>query len=96
VPATLGVAIEVSDCGPGFPESFLPHAFERFRRADTARSNREGGLGLGLAITDALVRAQGGRVSARNRPEGGACVRIEMPTQAAHQATRDREQQADR
>jgi two-component system, OmpR family, sensor kinase len=73
--------IEVRDRGPGFPPSFLPHAFERFRRADTARSHRSGGLGLGLAITEALTRAQGGRVGARNRRRGGACVRIELPTQ---------------
>lgn len=89
------VVIEVSDCGPGFPESFLPHAFERFRRADAARSNRDGGLGLGLAITDALVRAQGGRISARNRPDGGACVRIELPTLPA-MSRAEIEEQADR
>jgi hypothetical protein len=74
-----GVVIEVRDHGPGFPADFLPHAFERFRRADVARSRAEGGAGLGLAIVDSIVRAHGGRVLAGNHPGGGARVRIELP-----------------
>lgn len=71
--------LEVLDDGPGFPIEFLPHAFERFRRADTARSDQHGGVGLGLAIVASLVGAHGGAASAFNRPEGGACVRVEFP-----------------
>ena len=66
----------MSDAGPGFPPDFLPHAFERFRRVDTARA--EGGSGLGLAIVDAIAQAHGGRAAARNAPEGGADVWIEL------------------
>jgi signal transduction histidine kinase len=66
----------VSDSGPGFPPDFLPHAFERFRRVDTARA--EGGTGLGLAIVDAIAQAHSGRAAARNAPEGGADVWIEL------------------
>ncbi|MHB8669202.1 MAG: sensor histidine kinase [Acidimicrobiales bacterium] len=74
-----GVALEVSDEGPGFPPAFLSHAFERFRRADTARAPQDGGAGLGLAIVASIARAHGGRALATNRPEGGATVRIELP-----------------
>jgi two-component system, OmpR family, sensor kinase len=74
-----GIVIEVRDHGPGFPAGFLPHAFERFRRADAARSRADGGAGLGLAIVASIVGAHGGRVVAGNHPEGGARVRIELP-----------------
>jgi heavy metal sensor kinase len=71
--------IEVADRGPGFPEGFLPHAFERFRRADEARARPDGGTGLGLAIVAAIAQAHGGGASAANRPDGGAQVRLELP-----------------
>jgi signal transduction histidine kinase len=72
-----GVELHVSDAGPGFPPDFLPHAFERFRRFDAARAEG-GGTGLGLAIVDAIAQAHGGRAAARNAPEGGADVWIEL------------------
>ena len=71
-----GVELHVSDGGPGFPPEFLPHAFERFRRADTARS--DAGTGLGLAIVDAIAQAHSGQAVARNTPGGGADVWIEL------------------
>jgi two-component system OmpR family sensor kinase len=71
------VALHVLDEGPGFPTAFLPEAFERFSRADEARSR--GGTGLGLAITDAVARAHGGHARAANRSEGGADVWVELP-----------------
>jgi signal transduction histidine kinase len=76
---TGGVVIEVSDRGPGFPPDFLPHAFERFRRADTGRGRESGGSGLGLAVVRAIVLAHGGHVAASNRSGGGALVRISIP-----------------
>ena len=69
--------LEVSDEGEGFPSSFLPHAFERFARADEARSR--GATGLGLAIVDAVARAHGGTANAANRDEGGAVVSLSLP-----------------
>jgi len=68
--------IDVADAGPGFPEAFLPHAFERFRRSDLARDRRHGGAGLGLAIVKAIAQAHGGWVRAWNDPTGGARVQI--------------------
>jgi two-component system OmpR family sensor kinase len=73
------VVIEVRDQGPGFPPGFLPHAFERFSRADAGRSRAEGGTGLGLSIVDFIARAHGGRAAAVNRPGAGAQVSIELP-----------------
>jgi signal transduction histidine kinase len=70
------VELHVSDAGPGFPPDFLPHAFERFRRAGAARS--EGGVGLGLSIVDAIAQAHSGHAEARNDPKGGADVWIEL------------------
>jgi signal transduction histidine kinase len=71
--------IEVRDQGPGFPDDFLPHAFERFRRPDTARSRDDGGAGLGLAIVAAICAAHGGRAAVRNIPGGGAAVALWLP-----------------
>ncbi len=67
----------MTDEGPGIPEDFIDKAFERFSRADVARSR--GGTGLGLAVVDSIARAHGGSAHARNRPEGGADVWIELP-----------------
>ncbi len=66
------VALSVSDEGRGFPADFLPRAFERFSRADPARTS--GGVGLGLAIVDAVARAHGGRASA-----AGVTVTLVLP-----------------
>jgi two-component system, OmpR family, sensor kinase len=77
------LSIEVGDRGSGFPVDFLPHAFDRFRRAGDARSRDEGGTGLGLSIVRAIARAHGGEAVATNRPGGGAAVRISLPDRAA-------------
>jgi signal transduction histidine kinase len=66
------IVIRVTDDGPGFPDDFVPRAFERFSRADEARTS--GGAGLGLAIVDAVARAHGGAVSA-----AGSTVTLVLP-----------------
>jgi two-component system, OmpR family, sensor kinase len=71
------VALRVTDSGPGFPPGFLEHAFDRFARADSART--EPGAGLGLAIAAAVARAHGGEATARNLPGGGAEVALILP-----------------
>ncbi len=73
------VVIEVCDRGPGFPPEFLPHAFERFHRAEASRSRDRGGTGLGLSIVRAVMEAHGGEAAVANRPDGGASVRLELP-----------------
>ncbi|MDO9455965.1 cell wall metabolism sensor histidine kinase WalK [Nocardioides sp.] len=57
----------VHDDGPGFAPELVPHAFERFARADAARQ-REGGVGLGLALVEAIVTAHGGTVTLTTVP----------------------------
>jgi signal transduction histidine kinase len=78
-----GVEIEVADDGPGFPEHLLPVAFERFRRAESARRRGaapRGGTGLGLAIASRVVMAHGGTISAANGPPlHGAVVTVRLP-----------------
>jgi signal transduction histidine kinase len=71
------VELHVRDSGPGFPPAFLPDAFERFSRADEARSG--GGSGLGLAIAAAVATAHGGAARAANRKQGGADVWLALP-----------------
>jgi heavy metal sensor kinase len=72
------VELHVLDEGPGFPPDFLPRAFERFSRADEARSG--GGAGLGLAIADAIATAHDGSARAANRSGGGADVWLSIPS----------------
>lgn len=72
--------IKVRDDGPGIPADFLPHVFERFSQADSSRTRRHGGLGLGLAITRHLVELHGGSVKAENREDGnGAVLTVTLP-----------------
>jgi two-component system sensor histidine kinase MtrB len=69
---------EVADSGPGIRSDVLPHIFDRFYKADAART-RSAGSGLGLAITLENVRLHGGTVRAGNLPGGGAVFTVEIP-----------------
>lgn len=75
------VELEISDDGPGFAASALPHIFEPFYQADSARS-KNGGAGLGLTIVHRLTTALGGTVTATNHPNNGALVAVTLPTTA--------------
>jgi two-component system OmpR family sensor kinase len=78
--ATLpAVVLEVADQGPGLTPDQAERAFERFYRADQARTRQAGGTGLGLAIVAALVTAHGGTVRVDTAPGGGATFRIALP-----------------
>ena len=72
------VELHVVDEGTGFPPEFLPRAFERFTRADIARTG--GGAGLGLAIAAMIATAHGGAAHAINRDGAGADVWLSLPT----------------
>jgi two-component system OmpR family sensor kinase len=73
--------IEVADRGPGLRPEQAEHVFERFYRADAARTRKAGssGTGLGLAIVAALVQAHGGGVEVDTRPGAGATFRVRLP-----------------
>nr|WP_251019867.1 ATP-binding protein [Streptomyces sp. ISL-11] len=72
------VLIEIADRGEGIDPEVLPHVFDRFYKADSARARSEGS-GLGLAITLENVRLHDGTVRAANRPEGGAVFTVDLP-----------------
>ena len=69
--------LAVKDRGPGIPEADIDRIFDRFYRVDQARSTA--GSGLGLSIARNLVVAQGGSISAQNRPTGGVEVSVVLP-----------------
>jgi two-component system sensor histidine kinase CpxA len=71
--------IEVSDRGPGIPESQLNAIFRPFYRVDYARSPDTGGFGVGLAIAERAVRLHHGELSAANRKGGGATITMTIP-----------------
>jgi heavy metal sensor kinase len=71
--------LEVSDNGPGIPADCLPHVFERFYRADKARSRASGGAGLGLSIVKAICAAHAAEVTVSSQPGQGTCFRVELP-----------------
>jgi signal transduction histidine kinase len=77
-----GVVIEVSDSGLGVPPAALPRIFDRWARADGARTRERGGAGLGLAIVAAVARAHGGRCSVKTLPRGTA-FRLHLPVRVA-------------
>ncbi|WP_306768510.1 ATP-binding protein [Roseomonas sp. AR75] len=79
-PAPPGqLRIAIADDGPGVPEDELEGVFQPFRRLETSRNRETGGTGLGLPIARNILRAHGGDVVLRNRPEGGLVAVATMP-----------------
>ena len=72
--------LEVEDNGVGIAEEALPHIFERFYRADKARSRLSGGSGLGLSIVKAICTAHGALVKVFSAEGEGSTFRVEWPT----------------
>jgi two-component system, OmpR family, sensor kinase len=71
--------VRVLDRGPGVPEPELERIFEPFYRTDKSRDHRQDGQGIGLAITARVTQLHGGRVTAKNRAEGGLEIALELP-----------------
>ncbi|TAL07509.1 MAG: two-component sensor histidine kinase, partial [Verrucomicrobia bacterium] len=77
--------LSVADNGPGLPADLLPRVFDKFIRAEHAPA---GGTGLGLAIVKGFVEAHSGKISAENRPSGGAMFTIRLPQSELPPATK--------
>jgi two-component system sensor histidine kinase KdpD len=72
--------VEVADRGPGIRAGEERKIFDKFYRVTT--EGKRSGMGLGLALCDAIVRLHGGRIWVENRPEGGAAFRFTLPLEA--------------
>ena len=77
------VMLAVSDHGPGVPEPYRERIFEPFFRLPGA-SERDGGVGLGLALVKSIVQRHGGTVRCTEGPHGGACFEVRLPQNRAH------------
>jgi two-component system, OmpR family, sensor kinase len=77
------VVLRVADAGPGLPPDQAQHVFERFWRADKARSRARGGSGLGLAIVAQLVQAHRGTVEFDSSEADGSTVTVRLPRDSA-------------
>lgn len=76
------VEIRISDTGIGIDASDLPHIFERFYRADKARSRQSGGSGLGLAITQEIIARHQGSVSVESEIGVGSTFIVRLPVKS--------------
>ncbi len=77
--AESGAVLEVSDEGPGIPAEDATRVFERFYRADSARSSRDGGAGLGLAIARWIVELHGGEIHPETNEPHGCRMVVHIP-----------------
>jgi two-component system heavy metal sensor histidine kinase CusS len=73
------IYIDVADTGTGIPQQHLPHVFDRFYRADSARSSRGGHMGLGLAIVHAIAGLHGGSIDISSEVGHGTQVTLALP-----------------
>ena len=74
--------VEVHDTGPGIPQEMIPKLFNKFVQVDASHSRRHGGVGLGLAISKALVEQMGGTIVLESELGVGSCFRIRLPLAA--------------
>ncbi len=77
-----GVKLSVTDTGIGMEPEQLEHIFERFYRADKARSRIDGSAGLGMSIASAIADIHGAQISAKSSPNQGTCITVLFPNQS--------------
>ncbi len=91
----INLLVAVKDTGIGMKEESLEKLFTKFSQADTGRNRQEGGIGLGLSISYALVKKMGGAITVRSKPGKGTVVQIAVPQKVLDEApmasVRDRE-----
>lgn len=73
------VLVTVRDSGIGIAAADIPHLFDRFWRADKARSHRQGGTGLGLAIAQTIAHSYGGEITVSSQVGQGSCFQVRLP-----------------
>jgi signal transduction histidine kinase len=73
------VRISVRDWGPGIPDGFKSHIFEKFAQADASDARQRGGSGLGLSIVRHIVARLGGLVGFEDAPGGGTIFNVDLP-----------------
>jgi len=78
-PSETEVVVTVADHGPGIPRAAMPRIFERFYKADRARTRGAGGTGLGLSIARHIVEAHGGRIWAESEEGAGSTFSFAIP-----------------
>jgi two-component system OmpR family sensor kinase len=71
--------IQIRDNGPGMSKEQLERIFERFYRGDESRTRSSGGAGLGLAITQSILEAHGGKITAASTPGEGSVFKVALP-----------------
>ncbi|MDJ0632242.1 MAG: ATP-binding protein [Xenococcaceae cyanobacterium MO_188.B29] len=74
--------VNVEDSGIGIAPEQIPFVFDRFWRADKARTRREGGTGLGLAIASAIAQSHGGKITVTSQINKGSCFQVRIPVLA--------------
>ncbi|HET9844257.1 MAG TPA: ATP-binding protein [Nitrospira sp.] len=77
------VLVSIADTGEGIASEHLPHIFDRFYRADQARSRDSGGVGLGLAIVKEIVEGHGGEIAVKSEGNKGTLFTIRLPIPSA-------------
>jgi two-component system sensor histidine kinase BaeS len=89
-PSEKGVVIEVEDTGLGIAPEHLPHIFDRFYRADAARSRAGGGVGLGLALARRIAEQHGAALTVNSTFGHGTRFTATLPAFDLHQTTQRR------
>ena len=80
------IQLSVADNGEGIDPSFLPYVFNRFAQADSSKTRKHGGLGLGLAIVRHIVELHGGKVMAHSEGhDKGSTFIVQLPVPALHE-----------